>query len=330
MAGGLTIQDIPSKRPSLANTILCAADPEEFPLTTRAKKGKKLTQMEHSYFVEVKPARKSGGATDGQDADTFEGGGPRYASMVRAQEFRRSFKVGQQTQEIVEDAAVPDQFAKLKIDYGKETMKDTETQLLSDTASAADTGLPDQGSRMAGLGDRLSPVGTPQPDFPIPPAVQMPLNQLFSAGIATLDENALIALMQARWNLCGHTSEFLFLVGTDVQKQFDSFALYLANVSGYTATIRDMQNAKLDRTLTRGVRMYEGSFGSAEVQLDFFLPNSKRGYGLDMEQFSLLPYGNMARFTALPNLGGGPRGMISLTLAAVPGDVRGHLEIKGS
>lgn len=330
MAGGLTIQDIPSKRPSLANTILCAANPEEFPILTRAKKGQKLTQMEHSYFVEVKPARKSGGATDGQDVDTYEGGGPRLQAQLRAQEFRRSFKVGQQTQDVVDDAAVPDQFAKLKIDFGLEVMKDGEAKILSDDSSAADEGTPDKGSRMAGLGERLTPVGSSQTDFPIPDAVRIPTAQVYAGAITSFDENALIALMQARWNLCGVTMELLYAVGSDVQKQMDTFALYQANASGYTAVIRDMQNAKMDRTLSRGIRMYEGSFGTAEVVLDFFLPNSKRGYGLDMAQFSLLPFGNMARFTPLPNLGGGPRGLITMTMAAKVGDVRGHTAIKGT
>lgn len=330
MAGGLTIQDIPSKRPSLANTILCAANPEEFPLLTRAKKGQKLTQMDHSYFVEVKPARNTGGATDGQDTDVFEGGGPRYAATVRAQEFRRSFKVGQQSQEVVDDAAVPDQFAKLKIDYGIECMKDAEARLLSDSSSSADTGLVNQGSMLAGLGERLTPAGTTQNDYAIPDAIRIPSAQVYSSGATSFDENALIALMQARWNLCGNSMELLYLVGSTIQQQFDTFALYVATVSSYTATIRDMTNEMLDRTVKRGVRMYEGSFGSAEVVLDFWLPNQKRGYGIDMEQFTILPFGNMARFKPLPDLGGGPRGLITMTLAAKPGDVRGHTAIKGT
>lgn len=328
MAGGLTIQDIPSKRPSLANTILCAANPEETPLLTRARKGQTVTQMEHSYFVEVKPTRKTGGATDGQDVTTYEGGGPRKQVQIRIQEFRRTFKVGQQSQDIVDDAAVPNQFAKLKIDYGKEALKDAESVMLSDLPSAADEGIEDRGSRMAGLGDRLST--TAQADMPIDALVRMPAGNVYSGAVASFAESNLITLLQNRWNLCGTTMEFFMLCGSLVQGQMDNFANYAANVSGFTTTLRDQQNANLTRTLKRGIRMYDSNFGSVETQLDFFLPNAKRAYGLDMDQFFLMPFGKLANFTPLPNVGGGPRGMIALTMGAKPGDVRGHIEVIGT
>lgn len=198
MAGGLTISSIPSKRPSLANVILCAANPEETPLISRIRKGSKLTQMDHKYFVEIKPGRKTGGATDGQDTTAYEGGGPRKEVEIRAQEFRRSYKVGQQSQEVVEDAAVPDQMAKLRLDYGKEIMKDVESRAVSSTASAADEGSPDLGSRMGGLGYVLSATGDTMADKPIPVEIRIPTDQRFTDTLANLNQDDITDLMQAR------------------------------------------------------------------------------------------------------------------------------------
>ncbi len=330
MAGGLTISNIPSKRPSLANVILCAANPEETPLITRIRKGKKLTQMDHKYFVEIKPARKSAGATDGEDVTAYEGGGPRKEVEIRAQEFRRTYKVGQQSQDVVEDAAVPDQMAKLRLDYGKEIMKDVEARALSSTASAADEGSPGLGSRMGGLGYLLSASGDSMADKPIPTEIRIPSDQRFTDTLANLDENDINDLLQSRRELTGNSMELLALVGTDIQRRFDRFENYLPDVSSHTTTFRNMSNQTSKREVRRGIRFYESSFGSVELIIDDFLPSSKRGYILDMEQLTWLPHGTGAKRTPLADAGGGPRELLAFIGAFHAGDVRSHILIKPS
>lgn len=320
---GLGSSDVVSKVPSLANVLLCAANPEETPLLTRIRKGKALTQMEHSYFVEVKPGRKTGGATDGQDVNTFEKGGPRRQLQIRAQEFRRTPKVGQQTQEIVEDSTTSDQFAKLKLDLGKELLKDVEAKMLGDDESAADEGQEDKGSRMAGIGNRLQT--TAQSDYPIPSDVRIPSTQIITGVITSIDEGDLEDAMEARRNACGVSAELVLICGTKVQRKFNEFENYVPNVTGQTAVVRTMQNTQMEKTLKRGIRFYEGSFGTVEIVIDDFMPNQYRGYLLDMEQMEMLPFGKMARFKPLADQGGGPRGLLTATLAYKVGDPRGHI-----
>jgi len=328
--GGLTVADIPSKRPSLANVLLCAANPEETPLITRMRKGPKLKQMDHKYFVEEKPARNTAGATDGQDVTSFGKGGTRHAIEVRAQEFRRTYKVGQQTQEIVEDAAVPDQMAKLRMSEGKEIWKDVESRVLSSLASSEDTGVEDEGSKLGGLGYALSATGDTMADKPIPVAIRIPTAQRHTGTAAAFTETVLTDMMEARRQAAGHSSEFLFLVGTTIQRRFDTFENYLPDLASHTVTLRNMQNVGLKREVIRGIRFYEGSFGSAQLVIDDFLPSQKRAYGLDMDQLQLLPMGSGAEKKALPDLGGGPRELLKLTFAFKAGDVRGHLIVKPS
>lgn len=328
--GGLLVGDIVSKRPSLANVLLCAANPEETPLITRMKKGPAIKQMDHKYFVEVKPTRKLTGATDGQDVSEFEKGGPRYAVEIRAQEFRRSYKVGQQTQEIIEDAAVPNQFAKLRMDYGKEIWKDVESQALSDNVSQEDAGTPDNGSEIGGLGYMLSAPADSMADKPINALIRIPTAQRHVGTAANFTEPVLTDMMEARRQACGHSSEFMFLVGTTIQRRFDSFENYLVDVASHTTVLRNMQNTSQKREVTRGIRFYEGSFGSAQIVIDDFLPSQKRAYGLDVDQLFMLPVGPGAKTKPLQDAGGGPRELLYLTFAYKPGDVRGHLLVKPS
>lgn len=325
---GLGQSDIVSKVPSLANALLCAANPEETPLLTRIRKGKALTQMDHKYFVEVKPGRKSGGATDGQDVTTYEKGGPRRELHIRAQEFRRTPKVGQQTQEIVEDAVTKDQFARLKMELGKELMKDVEAKMLSDDESAPDEGQEDKGSRMAGIGNRLLPASGTQNDYPIPADVRIPSTQIITGSIAGITEETVEDAMEKRRNLCGASAELVLICGTKVQRKFNEFENYLPDKAGHTAVIRTTQNAQVERTLRRGIRFYEGAFGTVEIVIDDFMPNQYRGYLLDFDQMEMLPFGKMARFKPLPDLGGGPRGLLQATLAYKVGDPRAHIVFK--
>lgn len=327
---GLLIGDIPSKRPSLADVLICAANPEETPMVTRMRKGKALRQFDHKYFVEVKPNRKTGGATDGQDVDGYEKGGPRYAVEIRAQEFRRTYGVGQQSQEIVEDTAVPDQMAKLRLDYSKEIIKDIEAKVLSSDVSAEDEGTPDKGSRMGGLGYLLSAPADSMTDKPINTTIRTPANQRYTGTYANFNEAALVDMMEARRNLTGQSAELLAMIGTQIQRKFDTFENYLPDLASHTVTLRNMQNVGQKREIQRGVRFYSGSFGYLELMINDFLPSQKRAYILDMTQLSMLPMGKGAEKKPLPDMGGGPRELLKMTFAYKPTDVRAHIFIKPS
>lgn len=91
-----------------------------------------------------------------------------------------------------------------------------------------------------------------------------------------------------------------------------------------------MQNTSLKREVRRGIRFYEGSFGSAEIVIDDFVPSYKRAYGLDLDQMYMLPMGKGAERKTLPDQGGGPRELLKMTFAYKPGDVRAHLLVKPS
>jgi len=91
-----------------------------------------------------------------------------------------------------------------------------------------------------------------------------------------------------------------------------------------------MNGTSTDRTVKRGVRYYDGSFGYVELIIDDFLPTSRWGYLLDLTQMEWLPYGSGAQKTPLPNLGGGPRELVTFIGAFKPGDVRAQILIKPS
>lgn len=330
MPGGLLVGDVVGKVPSLANVILNAANPSETPLVTRIRKGPSLTQMDHAYFVEEKPARRTDGRSDGEDVGEFGKGTKKHESAIRAQEFGRPYKVGQQTQNVVTTAGIPDQMARLRRSEMEEIMKDAETKMLSSDVSASDEGTPGKGSRMGGLGYLLSAPTDSMTDKPIDAAIRIPANQRYTDTYANFNETALVAAMKARRALCGQSADLVALIGTDLQTSFDVFENYLPTVASNTVTFRSMNGTSADRTVKRGIRFYDGSFGYVELQISDFLPSSKRGYLLDMDQMEWLPFGSGAQKTPLPNLGGGPRELVTFIGAFKAGDVRAHVFIHPS
>ena len=367
MAGGLTIGNIPSKRPSLASTILCAASPEETPFITRVRKGSPISQMDHKYFVEDRPGRVLTGATDGEDVTEYEAGGPRFEISVRAQEFRRTYKVGQQSQNVVTDEAVPNQIGKLRLDYGLEMLKDVETRALSNLASQADQGMKQNGSRMGSVGYGLSTSADAMADNPIPVAIRIPVDQVYTGTVAAFTESPITDMLELRRNRSGNSQELVALVGTKLQRQFDNFENYIANApAGFTVVAqtitRDMEGRKISRAIRRGVRFYENSFGTVEVVISDFIgatsetapvTDQKRGFFLDFDEsrdrdgkdagLMIKPYrgseedfrGKVHNFNGavvlpLPNAGGGPREMVKYITMLQVGDPRAHLKINAT
>jgi hypothetical protein len=318
------------KRESLAD-IIFVADAKNTPFTSMVKKGKSLTNMYHEWQADAYASPQTAGVLDGEDVATFEDAAANRARFgVYAQELRRSPKVNQLAEDVSTVAGInsPDpqgvrgdkEFARAKAKKLVEIKRDIETLLLSDTETRQESGGDAYQTR--GLGRWIQ--NDAQAVQPVPAAFRTPATSVYSSALASFDEEDLRALLQSRWEQTGATDELKLICGPGIKNAITDFGRYVTDKSGFLQ-IRRGQNAEPSK-IESAVDFYNGDYGTVEVHLSSFLPNAQRGYLLDMRGIELCTKGEPS-YRDLPDLGGGPRGLIRAIVALCVGNPLAHGKI---
>lgn len=332
-------------------------DKRKTPFLTRLQKGEQLSNIElYSYPLEKYDGRATDGIPEGQDVEVFETD-KQVRAFGRPQKFWRRPHVTVETNEVNKTAADFGKYRKQVVKKTTEQKRDIEMQLLSDNDSRPD-GQPigyelmgigrwvndgvSVGSAGAALtwGDaQTSPLLT-IPDY-ITPTAQIYTGYLYSQDNANpanetlvFDENALLNMLQNRWDALGMTDELSGFVDGVLKRHLSRLSRYQKNMVNFTPTSRTMQEAiSAKNYLMFGADLLETDFGPIDINLVSWLPRatdgsmSGRGYFLDMEYMYLRPSGVWMRHSEFEDKGGGPRGLIQSILGPIWGDPRAHLKV---
>jgi hypothetical protein len=230
-----------------------------------------------------------------------------------------------------------------KADQLIEHKRDIEKELWSNQDSRPDDGL--NGSKMRGLGrwiyDGAATLtidpSDPSPttgfyELPIPADVRTPANQIYTGSIATMTQAQFEALIQAKYENTGASSDLRGFVTPVIKNRVGFFSRYQPDVTNYTSRVFVSTGHLEGNTLFGAtVDVYRSDWGTFELfpVLTDFMPTAYTGYFLDMAQPRLRNAGTFEQ-TELPNLGGGPRSLIQSILSIFPGDPRAHVKIAGT
>ena len=307
---------------------LIQADVRNTPLSSRMRKGSKVVNMLFSWPLEALGARQITPPAENADVTTFEGD-TEARTYNRAQRFWRQPRV----------SVISDRVNDTAGDFGKYThqvakkvtdqKRDIETVLLSTQASADDTGT--VGTKMLGLGRVINDgtlVWTGDAVTTPPTGYTTPTAQIYSGTLATLDETTFAAILKARFDALGMTTELTLFAGSSLKNQISTmFGKYKPNITNYTVVVRTEQQAIDSRKFAGyGVDMYEGDFGSFEIVVDPWMPDQKWGYGIDMTMLKMRP-SFYCDVTKLPYMGGGESALVDSILGYEYGDPRAHFKI---
>ena len=306
---------------------LIQSDVRNTPLTSRMRKGGKLTNMDFSWPLEVLGARQITPPAENADVTTYEGD-TESRTYNRAQRFWRQPRVSVISDRINDTAGnfgtYEHQVAKRVTDQ----KRDIEQVILSTQQAAADTGA--VGSKMQGLGQVINDGTVAWTDtLTTPPTgYRTPAGQIYSGTLAALDETTYVGILKARYDALGMTTELIQITGSALKAQISQFfGKYKPNVTNYTVVVRTEAQAIDSRKFAGyGVDMYEGDFGSFEIVLDPWMPDQKYGYGLNMENIRMRP-GMYCDVTKLPYMGGGESALVDSILGYEYGDPRTHFKI---
>lgn len=323
------------------------SDAKETPFTSMVKKGKKpIDPMLWEYGLKSRGSRKRGGVPDGKDVDAFDSQNPKKFVQARSEVWRRNPMVGFIAAIRARNggvAGVDNEFDDAVADQMEELKRDVETELLSNQDSRPDDGV--NGSQTRGLGrwvyngtntltiasgDTSSTTG--YDELPVPVGYRTPTAQIFTGSIATMTEADIAALIQAKWDNTGASSELRGFVTSAIKNKFGVFSRYEADVAGYVSNVRVTGNRQVGNTLFGPtIDIYKSEWGTFTLHpvSTTFMPTAYTGYFLDMKQVMLRPT-EMMKPTKLPDLGGGEREMIQSIIGLEAGDPRAHAKIDGT
>jgi hypothetical protein len=332
MAGNALLEpDLVGKRQDLSDMIYIA-DRKTTPGIASIKKGEPLSVWLYDYIAKSYGDRKRESPPDGKDVNAFDMQSPKVVLQARAEEFRRAPMVGEQAQAVSEAgglAGTKNLFNEARADQMLEIGRDVEKALWSDTDSRPSDGV--NGSQFRGMDTWLS--RGPFDELPVPAAAMIPANQIFTGSIATMAEDDLGALIQAKYENTGASSDLRGFVTPIVKNRVGFFGRYQANVTAYTSAVFVTTGKLAGNTLFGPtVDIYKSDWGTFELfpVLTDFMPSAYHGFFLDMDHPRIRGMGGAKEQKDLPDLGGGPRSLIKWILSLHPGDPRAHCKIAGT
>jgi hypothetical protein len=285
--------------------VLTIVEPETFPVTSTLRKGAAPNAVFSEWLVDnLRPAR-IGGVPEGQDVQLFNNKATNRKRIGNyVQIFRDEFAVTD-LQELVEVAAVDDEYSYAKYKCAREIKRDIELTVCS--GQDRQVGASDVPYLTRGLFNWISSTGPAD----VPAEVRSPAGAILTTGAATT-EDQLNGAMQALFEAQGGPKEYLGAFGTNLIRQVDNFT----RLSGAADSSRNRYTVTEDassHTITLHVKRFESTFGDINFVPDVFLNptpgtvSQNAGLILNMELCELA-YLDKLHSMELPDLGGGPRG----------------------
>lgn len=337
--------DLVGKKQDLQDRVY-VADRKVTPGISSIRKGDRLRAMLYDFIVKSYGARKPGGVPDGKDVSAFDAQSPKKQLQARGEVFRRAPMVGFIAQEMSVAGGVagtPNAFNEAKADQMIEHKRDIEKEMWSNQDSRPDDGV--NGSKFRGFGrwiyDGAATLAVdpsdPSPttgyyELPVPADIRTPANQIYTGSIASMTQAQFEALIQAKYENTGASSDLRGFVSPTLKNRVGFFSRYQADVTGYTSRVFISSGVVNGGTMFgASIDVYKSDWGTFELfpVLADFMPSAYTGYFLDMAMPALRSAGTYD-VSNLPDLGGGPRALIQSILSVHPGDPRAHVKIAGT
>ena len=313
------------KREDLSD-LIAVADAKETVVSTMLRKGDKPTNTEFDWQVDAYAPTKTTGTVDGQDVSNYEDAAAyraRLKSLVQI--FRRTPRVTRLAENVSNVAGTNgSEFARAKAKKMVELKRDIESTLLSDQDMQQDNGVLPYQTR--GLGSWIS--SSAQSLNPVPTAYLTPAGSIFTGALTGFTEDSLNNILQSRWDQTGTSDELIAVVGSVLKKTISNFTRFDVNKTS-NANIRFFTNDVQAEKLQTVVDIYEGDFGYVEIHKSSFVPNTSRGYILDMRMLELRTH-TAPFFQELEDRGGGPAGIIEAVVGLAVTNPLAHGKIVGS
>ena len=306
--------------------LIAIADQKATPLVSAARKSTAPTNPLFSWLVDGYAAVDRSGVLSNEDATTFSNPAEQRARLYgRIQKLWRKPKVSDIAESVTDVAGIgiKREMANAVTRSLKEIARDLEATFCSDQDSTEESGATPFKTR--GLGSWISSSAQADSGTAVPTAYRTPSTSISTATIADTTESVIQGLLQSVYEQTGKSKTFTLLCGPTLKRRFTEMTQVQFGTTNTAAVVRTYNADLSDNKISYKVDVFSGDFGeimlvpSLYIRTDVSSAASLRsGFLVDMDGVHIR-YNRRPRYTPLPDLGGGPRGVID-TIAALQVD----------
>lgn len=306
--------------------LIAIADQKATPLVSAARKSTAPTNPLFSWLVDGYAAVDRSGVLSNEDATTFSNPAEQRARLYgRIQKLWRKPKVSDIAESVSDVAGlgIKREMANAVTRSLKEIARDLEAVFCSDQDSSEESGATP--FRTRGLGSWISSSAQSDAGTAVPAAYRTPSTSISTATIADTTESVIQGLLQSVYEQTGKSKTFTLLCGPTLKRRFTEMTQVQFGTTNTAAVVRTYNADLSDNKIQYKVDVFSGDFGeimlvpSLYIRTDVSSAASLRsGFLVDMDGVHIR-YNRRPRYTPLPDLGGGPRGIID-TIAALQVD----------
>ncbi len=306
--------------------LIAIADQKATPLVSAARKSTAPTNILFSWLVDGLNTPSLGAVLSSEDATTFADPATNRARLYgRVQKKWRLPKVDDLAENVSDVAGIGSkremaQAIKRSI---QELSRDLEATFCSDQDSVAQVSSTPMKTR--GLGSWINNSAQADTATAVPTAYRTPATSISTATIALTTDTVVQGLMQSIYEQTGKAKTFTLLCGPTLKRAFTGFTQVQFGTTNTAATVRCYNADLSDNKIEQKVDIFIGDFGELLLVPDLFLRTDvsaaaslRSGFILDMDGVHIR-YNRRPRYSPLPDLGGGPRGIVD-TIAALQVD----------
>lgn len=307
------------KREDLADSIY-NIDAKDYPAQSLLPKDKELTNTKMTWQADAYDAPNTEGVVDGADVSTYEDAAENRALLENhVQMVRRTPMVTVMAQDVSKVAGVVNEMAGAIKKKTVEAKRDVESVICSDNEAQADNGTVPYKTR--GLGKWIQ--ATAQSYLPVPEAFRTPSASIDATALANVTKATVNGVMASQYAQTGQKATYPFLCGTKLKARFTEMVGYQPTVANFTAVLRT-ERGEDSMAYQDTIESFTGDFGTYDLILSNWLgwnnatkvSDARRGYALDPKMLALR-FNKKWAYRALPDLGGGPRGLVETILGLV-------------
>lgn len=306
--------------------VIHIADKKKTVFLSQVPKGETITNLLQEWPVDSFPAPSITGAVDEADTTNFQNLSAVAAKLQgRLHIIERPWKVSRLMQSATNQAGVGPQQAAAKAMAKALVMvaRDTETVCLGDGDSVLGTGT--VGSQTRGLGKWIS--SSAQSDLPVDSAFRTPSGSInTSTTTAAITDDTVTAVLQSMFDQTGDSDmKLVGICGSKIKRAFSGLTYFDKNADSSFLPLRRYNADAADKAVTVAVDLLDTDFGNVALRLSSFVnasgdPTSTASKCICLvvpmeEEMIRVRYaaGQAPHNDMLPNMGGGPRGLVQTT-----------------